>query len=131
MDNKKILKIICYIKYNLSSKTKQRGENTMSLYKQWTDMVVEFVKTKGEAAFWNEYTNFTIYITDSSIQNFQVKLRSLILDDQSLAAASSAGVFQTTIQNAAIITAILPPLIIYPICQKYFVTGINMGAVKE
>lgn len=28
----------------------------MSLYKQWTDMVVEYVKTKGEAAFWDEYT---------------------------------------------------------------------------
>ena len=29
----------------------------MSLYKQWTDMVVEYVKTKGENAFWAEYTN--------------------------------------------------------------------------
>ena len=29
----------------------------MSLYKQWTDMVVEYVKTKGEAAFWAEYSN--------------------------------------------------------------------------
>lgn len=28
----------------------------MSLYKQWTDMVVEYVKTKGEEAFWDEYT---------------------------------------------------------------------------
>lgn len=27
----------------------------MSLYKQWTDMVVEYVKVKGEEAFWNEY----------------------------------------------------------------------------
>ena len=27
----------------------------MSLYKQWTDMVVEYVKTKGEQAFWSEY----------------------------------------------------------------------------
>lgn len=27
----------------------------MSLYKQWTDMVVEYVKTKGEAAFWEDY----------------------------------------------------------------------------
>ena len=27
----------------------------MSLYKQWTDMVVEYVKTKGEDAFWSEY----------------------------------------------------------------------------
>ena len=28
----------------------------MSLYKSWTDMVVEYVKTKGEAAFWEEYS---------------------------------------------------------------------------
>lgn len=27
----------------------------MSLYKQWTDMVVEYVKVKGEQAFWSEY----------------------------------------------------------------------------
>lgn len=29
----------------------------MSLYKQWTDMVVEYVKTKGETAFWEDYGN--------------------------------------------------------------------------
>ena len=28
----------------------------MSLYTQWTDMVVEFVKTKGEKAFWDVYS---------------------------------------------------------------------------
>ena len=81
--------------------------------------------------FWNQYTNFTLYITDASLQNFQVKLRSIILDDQSLAAASSAGIFQTTVKNAAIIVVMGPFLIIYPFLQKYFVTGINMGAVKE
>lgn len=27
----------------------------MSLYKEWTDMVVDYVKTRGEAAFWKEY----------------------------------------------------------------------------
>ena len=27
----------------------------MSLYTNWTDMVVEFVKERGEAAFWQEY----------------------------------------------------------------------------
>lgn len=27
----------------------------MSLYKDWTDMVVDYVKTKGEKAFWAEY----------------------------------------------------------------------------
>nr|DAD54339.1 TPA_exp: hypothetical protein CAETHG_RS09915_1 [Clostridium autoethanogenum DSM 10061] len=27
----------------------------MSLYEDWTNMVVNFVKSKGEAAFWKEY----------------------------------------------------------------------------
>lgn len=35
----------------------------MSLYTQWTDMVVDYVKTKGENAFWEEYSKLekTIY----------------------------------------------------------------------
>jgi preprotein translocase subunit SecA len=28
----------------------------MSLYTEWTDMVVDYVKTKGESAFWEEYS---------------------------------------------------------------------------
>lgn len=32
-----------------------KGENKMSLYKDWADMVVEYVKVKGEDAFWEEY----------------------------------------------------------------------------
>jgi len=27
----------------------------MSLYKEWTDMVVDYVKRRGEAAFWHDY----------------------------------------------------------------------------
>lgn len=82
-------------------------------------------------AYWNEYTNFTIYISNQNLMNFQVKLRSLIIEDTSLAGASAMGIFQTTVKNAAIIVAMVPFMILYPICQKYFVTGINMGAVKE
>lgn len=29
----------------------------MNLYKKWNDMVVEYVKTKGEKAFWDEYSS--------------------------------------------------------------------------
>ena len=41
----------------------------MSLYKQWTDMVVEYVKTKGEAAFWNEYTKIETAIYRDLLAN--------------------------------------------------------------
>lgn len=81
--------------------------------------------------FWNEYTHFTLYISNSKLMNFQVMLRNLILEDSSLAAATSAGVYQTTVKNASIIIAVIPFIFLYPKLQKYFVTGINMGAVKE
>lgn len=82
-------------------------------------------------SYWNEYTNFTIYISDSNLRNFQVMLRNLIIEDTSLAAATSAGIYQNTVKSAAIMVAIIPFMILYPFLQKYFVKGINMGAVKE
>ena len=38
---------------------------------------------------------------------------------------------ENTVKNAAIMTAIIPFMIVYPFCQKYFVKGVNIGAVKE
>lgn len=80
-------------------------------------------------SYWNDYTNFKIYITNSDLYNFQMKLRSIILGSDLPTASGSATA--NTVQNAAIITAILPFMAIYPFAQKYFVTGMNVGAVKE
>ncbi len=79
-------------------------------------------------SYWNDYTNFKIYITDSDLYNFQMKLRSIILGSD--LPTATGGATANTVQNAAIITAILPFMIIYPMLQKYFVTGLNIGAVK-
>ena len=38
---------------------------------------------------------------------------------------------ENTVQNAAVIVAILPFMMLYSFLQKYFVKGINIGAVKE
>lgn len=80
-------------------------------------------------AFWNDYTNFKIYITNNNLHNFQMKLRAMIFSSD-LPNVGGA-VSENTLQNAAIIVAIIPFMILYPICQKYFVTGVNIGAVKE
>ena len=52
----------------------------MSLYKQWTDMVVEYVKTKGEAAFWNEYTKVETAIYRDLLANSKETLKMTIAD---------------------------------------------------
>lgn len=78
---------------------------------------------------WNDYTNFKIYITDSTLVNFQYKLRNLIMDGDM--PNTSAAVSQNMMFNAAVMSAIIPFMLIYPFCQKYFVQGVNVGAVKE
>lgn len=79
--------------------------------------------------YWNDYTNYKLYITNLNLYNFQMKLRDLIMGSDLPSAVE--GATENTVKNAAVIVAILPFMIIYPFCQKYFVQGVNIGAVKE
>ena len=79
--------------------------------------------------YWNDYTNYKLYITNSNLYNFQMKLRDLIMGSDLPSAVE--GATENTVKNASVIVAILPFMIIYPFCQKYFVQGVNIGAVKE
>lgn len=79
--------------------------------------------------FWNDYTNFRIYISKTNLFNFQMKLRNMIMDSDT--PVEVGVVSMNTVQNAAIIVAIIPFMIVYPFCQDYFVHGVNVGAVKE
>lgn len=78
--------------------------------------------------YWNDYTNFRLYITDNRLFNFQMKLRGMVMDSD---LPTEVGLSPNSIQNAAIIVAIIPFMILYPFCQDYFVQGVNVGAVKE
>ena len=78
---------------------------------------------------WNDYTTVKIYITDPDQTNFQYKLRNMIMDGDT--PTTSYQVSQNTLFNAGIIAAILPFMALYPFLQKYFVKGVNIGAVKE
>ena len=78
---------------------------------------------------WNDYSTVRIYITDPDQVNFQYKLRNMIMDGDTPTTAYA--VSQTTLFNAGIVCAILPFMVAYPFLQKYFVKGVNIGAVKE
>ena len=79
-------------------------------------------------AYWNDYTNYKLYITDSTLYNFQMKLRSIMMGSD--LPQANGGATEHTVKSAAIIIAILPFMILYPFLQKYFVKGVNVGAVK-
>lgn len=78
---------------------------------------------------WNDYTTPRIYITKMDQTNFQYKLRTMIMDGDT--PTTQYAISQQTLYNAGIVAAILPFMALYPFLQKYFVTGVNIGAVKE
>ena len=78
---------------------------------------------------WNDYSTVQIYITNPDQVNFQYKLRIMIMDGDTPTTAYK--VSQNTLYYAAIVCAILPFMAAYPFLQKYFVQGVNVGAVKE
>ncbi len=80
--------------------------------------------------YWNEFFNYVMYINNPNFYNFQVKLREMVLTNDYNSAGQDIRVYGKSLQNAAIVTGLLPVAIIYPFLQKHFVKGITLGAVK-
>lgn len=92
---------------------------------------------------WNAWFDVLLYIQRSDRYTLPVILRKVLIDTSSNNA--TAAEFQkmteramndTEIQGKAVESAItmvsvIPMLILYPFLQKYFVKGINVGAIKE
>jgi len=81
---------------------------------------------------WNSYMAALMYIRSKAYYPLQVKLREIIMEgnvdasSQDMVVLSSYGVKMTTI-----IVSIIPILAVYPFIQKYFVSGMTLGGVKE
>lgn len=86
--------------------------------------------------YWDDWTNGLYYINKSNMFSIQTLLNRMIQDIQALAAQSTANsgslmqIPQVSIRMAIAFVAILPILVVYPFLQKYFASGIMLGAVK-
>ncbi|MGN6711267.1 carbohydrate ABC transporter permease [Anaerocolumna jejuensis] len=88
---------------------------------------------------WNDFYSGLIYIT--KIRNYPVMtyIQSLSVNIEELLKAgmnssSLASVTEVSNQNlnaAKIVVVVIPLLLIYPLLQRYLITGIVMGSVKE
>lgn len=81
-------------------------------------------------AMWNDFFHFQIYITDPMWQNFQLKLREMILSESQVGTPTTSMMTAEMLKSAVIVVVITPFLIVYPFVQKYFVKGVTIGAVK-
>ena len=85
---------------------------------------------------WNGYLDGLLYINDPAKQPLQTYIYNLsvTLDYSTMRSEDIIAMAQTsdkTLNAAKVIVAMVPILCVYPFIQKYFTTGMNLGAVKE
>lgn len=84
---------------------------------------------------WNEWFTGILYMSDTKNYPLASFLQVIVVQgnqqDLALDPASAAAMSERTIKAAQVFIGALPILLVYPFLQKYFVTGIVMGAVKE
>lgn len=82
---------------------------------------------------WNSYFDGIIYIRDSEKLPLATFMQTIIVqaDMSKLDPEAVANLSQRTIRASQIFISALPILLVYPFLQRYFVTGIVIGAVKE
>lgn len=84
---------------------------------------------------WNSWFDGMVLINDVTMQPLQTFLRTIVvaLDVTNLTIdPTSAQLYSDrAIRAASIFLSIVPVLLIYPVLQRYFVTGIRLGSVKE
>ena len=88
---------------------------------------------------WNSFFDGKIYINTQSKLPLQTYIQSLsaTLDPTQMATMSPEEIKEKlamsslTFNSAKVMVSMIPILVIYPFLQKYFVTGIVVGAVKE
>lgn len=82
---------------------------------------------------WNSYFDGIIYIRDAEKLPLATFMQTIIVqaDMSKLDPEVVANLSQRTIRASQIFISALPILIVYPFLQRYFVSGIVLGAVKE
>ena len=86
---------------------------------------------------WNNYFSAMLYIRDRDKWPLMLVLREIVKQNTDVVASVASMLNEDeqahpfTLKMSSIIVTTLPILIVYPFMQKYFVTGIHLGSVKE
>ena len=78
---------------------------------------------------WNTFMSALLYITTPKLQPLQVVLYNIIQNVE-MAEAAEYEAPTETLKMAAVVLTALPIVIVYPFIQKYFTSGMLVGAIK-
>lgn len=84
---------------------------------------------------WNSWFNAMIYLQDREKFPLQLFLREILLSNSPTGTMDDPDMeilyIEEIIRNATIIVSTVPILFAYPFAQKYFITGVMLGSIKE
>ncbi|MCY4147197.1 MAG: carbohydrate ABC transporter permease [Chloroflexi bacterium] len=84
---------------------------------------------------WNAWFDALIYMTDTANYPMQTFLRSVVIEldltNVGIDPRDLQRLSDRAIRGAQIMVATAPILVVYPFLQRYFISGIKLGAVKE
>ena len=85
---------------------------------------------------WNSYFNAMMYLNDNKLYPLQLVLRDILIQDDtagmSMDVSKQLEKQQTRylLQYTTIVVGTVPVMLLYPLIQRYFVTGMMVGAIK-
>lgn len=85
---------------------------------------------------WNSYFNAMMYLNDNKLYPLQLVLRDILIQDDtsgvSMDVTKQLEKQQTRylLQYSTMVVGTVPVMLLYPLIQRYFVTGIMVGAIK-
>lgn len=84
---------------------------------------------------WNYFMDSLLYITDSKLFPIQLKIYQIIYNNMQLEISAAEGTMASnllpeSLKAASVMFATIPILIVYPWLQRYFISGIMIGAIK-
>ncbi len=82
---------------------------------------------------WSSWFNAMIYLSDRKKFPLQLIMREILIANSTSGNTMDSDVMflEEVVKYATIIVSTVPVLCIYPFVQKYFMTGVMMGSVKE
>lgn len=87
--------------------------------------------------YWNEYYNGMLLSTSEKFYPLMTYIKSLVVPIQASTHMTTEQLIELSrlsndgLNAAKVFVALIPMLVVYPMLQKYFISGIMIGSVKE
>lgn len=126
---------------SLEESAKIDGANDIRIFGQiyvpLAKPIIATVSLFTAVGIWNEWYNSMLFISDNTKWPLQLVLREIISNATATVKEDMSGddlmlkeTFALNVQMASVVVTMLPIMLVYPFLQKYFMSGLTVGAVK-